>query len=206
MSERTKPTRSVGKTEKPINPVCESADEKPISMVGKRGKDKQPRKKRCDMISTALTDDERMNILKHNLQIAALPKINPNNPDQLSDRVMQYFTICAENNLSPAVASFALSLGVDRRTLWTWMANDRGVIKNQQSLDIIKTAYSIINAQYEDMLNTSKINPISAIFLMKNNLGYKDQTDHILTARTEQPDTEDTVIDRAMLLEGETIR
>lgn len=172
----------------------------PIRTVGKRGKDKQPRKKRNDLPSVALSTDERMNILKHNLQIAGLPKINPNDPEQLTDRVTRYFEICAENNLSPAVASFALSLGIDRRTLWGWMTGERGTIKNTVCADIIKTAYSIINSQYEDMLNTNKINPVSAIFLMKNNLGYKDQTDHILTARQEQTETEDNLLDRAGLL------
>lgn len=172
----------------------------PIKTVGKRGKDKAPRKRRNDLPSTALSSDERMNILKHNLQIAALPKIDPNDPEQLTARVMQYFDICTDNNLSPAVASFALSLGIDRRTLWGWMTEERGTIKNQECANIIKTAYSIINSQYEDMLNTNKINPVSAIFLMKNNLGYKDQTDHVVTARQEQTDTEDTLLDRAGLL------
>ena len=172
----------------------------PISRVGKRGKDKQPRKKRNDLPSTALSSDERMNILKHNLQIAHLPRINPNDPEQLTARVEEYFSICAENNLAPAVASFALSLGIDRRTLWAWMTGVNETIKNTVSMDIIKTTYSIINSQYEDMLNTNKINPVSAIFLMKNNLGYKDSTDHVITARQDIPETETDIVNRAGLL------
>ena len=50
------------------------------------------------------------------------------------------------------------------------------------------------------MLSTGKINPVAAIFLMKNNFGYKDQTDHVLTAKQEITETEESLIDRAGLL------
>ena len=53
-------------------------------------------------------------------------------------------------------------------------------------------------------MNNSKINPVAGIFLMKNNMGYKDQTDHVIEARQEQTETEDSILQRANLLtEGE---
>ena len=177
----------------------------PISTVGKRGKDKQPRKKRNDTSpNTALSADERMNILQHNMQLYHLGKINPNDPEQLTNRVADYFTICTANQIVPSVAGFALSLGVDRRTLWSWMAGERQTIKNPQCVDILKSAYNFLNAQYEDLMNTGKINPVAGIFLMKNNMGYKDQTDHILTSRQETQETENNLLERANLLENDT--
>ena len=173
----------------------------PIKTVGKRGKDKVPRKKRNDSsINTGLSSDERMNILQHNIKIAKLPRINPNDPEALAQRIEEYFTVCANDSLCPAVAGFALALGIDRRTLWTWITETTGTIKNPLSLDLLKNAYSIINSQYEYMLNGNKINPVSAIFLLKNNMGYKDQTDHVLTARQDIPESESDIVNRAGLL------
>ena len=173
----------------------------PIRTVGKRGKDKHPRKKRQDINpNTAVPVDDRMRILKHNLQLYGLTKINPNNPDELQTRINLYFSICADNEIVPSVAGFAFSLGIDRKTLWYWMTQPYSIVKNPESLDALKNAYNFITAQYEDLMNTGKINPVAGIFLMKNNMGYKDQTDHVLTARTEQPETEESLLDRANLL------
>ena len=167
---------------------------------GQRGKDKTPRKIRSDTLMNGSTPENRKNVLLHNLKIAGLHKIDPNDPEQLSERVQLYFSICTQNEIPPAVASFALSLGIDRRTLWTWINGESGAVKNAVSIDIIKNAYSIINSQYEDLLNVGRINPVAAIFLMKNNYGYKDQTDHVITARAEAPETEEELTQRAALL------
>ena len=171
--------------------------QKPIRTVGKRGKEKHPRKPRSDSPSLA---DNRMSILKHNLQLYNLPKINPNDPEQIRERINIYFAICEQSDLSPSLAGFALSLGIDRRTLWYWMTQTDSVLKNPESLDALKNAYSIINSQYEYLMNTGKINPVAGIFLLKNNMGYKDQTDHVVTARQDIPETEETLLDRAGLL------
>ena len=182
--------------------------DKPTRTVGKRGKDKQPRKLRNDTSpNTALPDNERMRIMKHNMQLYSLGRISdPNNPEILNTRVCDYFTICTQNEMIPSVAGFALSLGIDRATLWTWISGTRQTIKNPQCVDILKNVYNYLNAQYEDLMNSGKINPVAGIFLMKNNMGYKDQTDHVVTARQEQIETEETLLDRAGLLsDGEVI-
>lgn len=180
----------------------------PTRTVGERGKDKHPRKKRNDSsINTLFDDNTRQKIVSHDLQVMQLGKLKDvNNVEELTERITTYFRICVQNAVCPTVAGFALSLGIDRRTLWAWLEGKNGVIKNPEVRDTLKSVYSAIAAQYEEMLTEGKIVPVSAFFLMKNNHGYKDQTEYTLTARTEQPDTEDTVIDRAMLLEGETIR
>lgn len=175
----------------------------PTKTVGRRkgSNDKQPRRKRSDMNPIeAIPADERMKIMKHNLQLFNLPKVNPNDPKELYSRVCDYFSICASNEIVPSVAGFAFALGIDRKTLWYWMTQNDSIVKCGESLDILKTAYSFITAQYEDLMNTGKINPVAGIFLMKNNMGYKDQTDHILTARQEQQESESDLMNRAGLL------
>lgn len=168
---------------------------------GTRGKDKQKRKQRTDIRpDLVLSDNEKSSIMKHNMELFALPKIDCNNPHELQTRITDYFCLCNNNGIFPSIAGFACSLKIDRKTLWTWLNGTRGTIKNPVCVDILKETYNLINSQYEDMLSTGKINPVAAIFLMKNNFGYKDQTDHVLTAKQEITETEESLIDRAGLL------
>ena len=50
-------------------------------------------------------------------------------------------------------------------------------------------------------MNTGKINPVAAIFLMKNNFGYKDTTDHIITASNNTDPGDNDITDKAGLLD-----
>ena len=168
---------------------------------GERGKDKQIRKKRNDMPNTAFTFDEKKNIMQHNLTLYKMNRIDCNDIIQLQTRIEQYFSLCEQDGLFPTISGFAFAIGIDRKTLWYWLANPNNCsIKKPECFDTIKRTYDLINTQYENMMNTGKINPVSGIFLMKNNFGYKDQTDHILTARQEQIETEDNLLNRAGLL------
>ena len=80
------------------------------------------------------------------------------------------------------------------------MEQKTGVIKNPEVMETLKSVYTSISAMYEELLTEGKIIPVSAFFLMKNNHGYKDQTDHVVTARQDQPETEEDIISRAGLL------
>ena len=168
---------------------------------GQRGKDKAPRKKRIDSIQNVASDDNKRKIILHDISVMNLPRLEDiNDYKQLSNRVTEYFTLCVNNAVSPTVAGLALALGVDRATLWNWLNGKTGRIKSQECFDLLKRTYDAINTQYEEMLTDGKIIPVSAFFLMKNNHGYRDQTDHVITARQEVTDTEETILERANLL------
>ena len=148
-----------------------------------------------------VTDDKRQAILRFNMVLYKLPKVNKDNPDDIQERTDMFFELCNEYNLSPTVAAYAMSLGIDRITLWTWITNKTDVIKNKECLNILKNAYTFINAQYENMLTEGKIVPVSAFFLMQNNHGYKQQTDHVITANTPDNVTDDDIMNKAGLIE-----
>lgn len=179
-----------------------SEQQKQIRTVGKRGKDKQPRKRRIDnSIQTIASDDTKRKIIFHDITVRKLGKVSDiNNPVEVNDRIETYLSICMNNSVAPTVAGLALAFGVDRKTLWTWIEERAGTIKNEECRNALKAVYSAITAMYEELLTEGKIIPVSAFFLMKNNHGYKDQTDHIVTARQEQPETEETLLNRANLL------
>lgn len=165
----------------------------------KGSKDKTGKRIRPDK-RINVEDGENTRFLTHDLKLLQLPHIDVNNVELLHDRVVDYFRICAEDDIKPSVASFALALGISRATLFTWMTGQSGTIKNSASLDTLKRAYDTINSYYEHMMNNGKINPVAGIFLMKNNMGYKDQTDYVLTASNNDTPSLEDIANRANLL------
>lgn len=118
--------------------------------------------------------------IRHNMELFQLQPVDTKSPEQVYDRSITYFEICQRNDMKPSVAGYALALGIDRRTLWEITtgrnAKPRGVT------DTIKRFYGLLNAQMEDYMQNGKINPVSGIFLMKNNLGYQDKQEIALSA------------------------
>lgn len=91
-------------------------------------------------------------------------------------------------DLKPTVAGMAIALnGMSRQTL-TAIAHDRptGSAGYKTALprevaDSIKKAYKMLENMWETYMNSGKINPVSGIFLGKNNYGYQDKTEYVLT-------------------------
>lgn len=168
-------------------------------------KDKMQRKKRTDnSIQRILPDDTKQLVLKHNLELFNLPPIKDKNDiAEFENRIKEYFTLCVNNNVLPTVAGLATAFKIDRVNLWRWIDTENSPIKNVNIRNTLKEAYNFINAQYEDLLTMGKIVPVSAFFLMQNNYGYKQQTDHVITASTEDKPTTQDIVDRAGLLTDE---
>ena len=47
--------------------------------------------------------------------------------------------------------------------------------------DLIKKAYFLLENLWESYMNSGKVNPVAGIFLGKNNYGYQDKTEHVIT-------------------------
>ena len=97
-------------------------------------------------------------------------------------------------------ASLALSFHVSRFVLFDYVNGRNQTIKNIESLHTIKAAYDRINSYYEHMMNNGRINPVAGIFLMKNNMGYKDNTEYTINTNQENNDTINNITERAGLL------
>lgn len=97
-----------------------------------------------------------------------LPSYDHKDPDAVAQRINDYFTFCAEHERKPTVEAMALSLGITRQALFVWENKDdeRGAI--------VRQAKALLNALLIDWGLSGQINPVSMIFLSKNNHGYKD--------------------------------
>ena len=117
------------------------------------------------------------------LKLYNLPTIDLKEPEQVKERLTEFFQIHADADLKPTVVGMAMALGWDRRRLWeikTDVAN-----RNQDlptlTRDYIKKAYDFMENLWENYMLNGKINPVSGIFIGKNNFGYQDKQEYVLT-------------------------
>ena len=158
-------------------------ENKNLTEVGKQiVKQKRPKKSEEMAVQTEPGDNTKY--LTHALRLANLPKFDTKNVRLLEKRIEEYFVICAEDDSKPSVAGLALAIGVDRKTIWQWSQTE-----NSDRSNTIKKAYQILNLMMEDYMQNGKINPVSGIFLMKNNFGYADKQEVIVTPNNPLGDT-----------------
>ena len=86
------------------------------------------------------------------------------------------------------MTGFRAALNVSKTTLWEWKNGGFRAGTHQQ---IICEAYSVLEALWEDYMMNGKINPVSGIFLGKNNFGYADKQEYVVTPNTGMPDAVD---------------
>lgn len=131
-------------------------------------------------------------IVQTNMKFFDMPKVDLHDPEAVHERLCEYFRIYGEADLKPTVAGMAMCLGVDRRRLWA-IANgqpnggDGYMAKvSPEVADLVKKAYEILETSMENYANAGKINPVMAIFMMKNHFGYQDKTEYVLTPNQKQ--------------------
>jgi hypothetical protein len=131
-------------------------------------------------------------IVQTSMKFFDMPKVDLHDPEAVRERLCEYFRIYGEADLKPTVAGMAMCLGVDRRRLWA-IANDQPTggegykaKVSPEVADLVKKAYEILETTMENYANAGKINPVMAIFMMKNHFGYQDKTEYVLTPNQKQ--------------------
>lgn len=129
------------------------------------------------------------------LAIMNLPKINVRDPQQLRQRVGEYFQLCADHDMKPGVAAVGLAIGLDRRRLWEIRAGIKNTTIPQECHEIINEVYDSLEMLWENYMQNGKINPVSGIFLGKNNFGYADKQEYVLTPNQQIQSIDPTTIE-----------
>ena len=141
------------------------------------------KKKRRRPDSTAQPDPgDNTKYINHSLKLSELPKCSMQNTEQVRQRINDYFRICADDDMKPSVAGLALALDIDRTYLWEIREGRKG--KNPDVANLLKKAMKILDLQMVDYMQNGKINPVSGIFLMKNNFGYADKQEVVVTPQS----------------------
>lgn len=169
--ETNQPKRGRGRPPKPKQPAPKTATE----IIRKPQNTYAP-------TTVELPEGDNNKYTTFALAIMQLPKIDVRNPEQLRGRVLEYFQLCADHDMKPGVAAVALAIGLDRRRMWEIRSgSERNATIPQECKDIICGVYDSLETLWESYMINGKINPVSGIFLAKNNFGYQDKQEYVLT-------------------------
>lgn len=155
----------------------------------KGSKDLVPRKTRPDadtLVKNFGLDNsepgDNSRFLAHAMMVRNLPPIDISDPEQVEERINDYLRLCFENDMKPTVKGFCNALGgISRNTLWCWR---NGTFRKGTHEEIIVKAYDLLEEMWENYMQNGKINPVAGIFLGKNNFGYRDQQEMVVTPNT----------------------
>lgn len=135
-----------------------------------------------------LEKGDNAKIMSINIALFNMQDIDMTDAQAVTGRLGEYFALYEQADLKPTVAGMAIALnGMSRQTL-TAIAHDRvtGSTGYKSALPpevtaTIKKAYKMMENMWETYMNSGKINPVAGIFLGKNNYGYQDKTEYVLT-------------------------
>ena len=147
-----------------------------------------------------LKPGDNTKIVMQTLEVMNLPDIDMHSVEAVAQRLGEYFEIMAKYDTKPTVAGMAMSLnGMNRNTL-------RAIAKDlptggsgyttalpTEVASLIKKAYDSMEVLWESYMSSGKLNPVTGIFLAKNNYGYQDKVEHVVTPniQTDEYDAED---------------
>lgn len=144
-----------------------------------------------------LQEGDNAKFMSVNIALFNMEEIDLHDVEAVGQRLNEYFKLYADNDMKPTVAGMAMALGMNRRTLWA-------IVNNQPTgssgyltalppdvAHTIKKAHFLLENMWESYMNSGKINPVSGIFLGKNNFGYQDKTEYVLTPNTQQDNNYD---------------
>lgn len=154
----------------------------------KGAKDTTPRKPRCDR-ELIVNPGDNSKLTLQNLNFMTLPEIDRGDRKQVEDRIMYYFQTCIEQDIKPGMAGLCLALGISRKTWCLW-----GQGRSRDYADLVEKSRLLMESIMEQYMLNGKINPVTGIFLLKNNFGYSDQSEIVVTPNNNplgnQPDPE----------------
>jgi hypothetical protein len=116
--------------------------------------------------------------LAHAMAVMNMPPIDISDPVQVEKRIWEYMELCTQNDMKPTVKGFCNSLRISRQALLDWK---RGTFRADTHQAVILRAYDLLEELWEGYMQNGKINPVSGIFLGKNNFGYADKQEYVLT-------------------------
>ncbi len=140
--------------------------------------------------------------LKRTLEIASQPPVDLYNPNEVKERIKNYFQAHIDKDMKPTVVGLGLALGIDRRRLWEIRTGALlgGITDKQyprETVSLVCTAHEVLANLHEDYMINGKINPAIAVFMGVNYFDMKDvkQTEHVYIGGPNMEDTKARVDD-----------
>lgn len=150
-------------------------------------KQKHKRPKRSEDYLPQYEPGDMARMIADAMNLSDFGPVDMHDADAISQRVRQYLVYCIEHDMKPTVESMALAFNTNRTQLWRWKEGVDSSLP-EACRNAIKKGYSIMNQILTQTMADGKINPVAAIFLLKNNHAYKDQTDVVVTPNNPMQD------------------
>lgn len=138
--------------------------------------------------------------LRFALMTLDLPPINISDPEQVKNRILEYFYSCIDKDMKPNVLGMANWLGVSRKTIERWKNGD---CREREHQRVMEWAYGILEGQWMEFMMNGKVNPASGIFIGKNHFGYRDTIDIAPTKAPPLGEMEDRKALEARILDAD---
>ena len=149
---------------------------------------KQSRPKRSELMQVQCEKGEMAQYVRHALASFNLPPLDISDIEQVKERCEWYFNHCIDGEMRPTVAGLCNALGINRTTFHRWCV---GSERRNTHMEYMNRVKSVMEELMETYMQTGRINPVSGIFLLKNNFGYQDKSEIVLTPN-QQPEVSAT--------------
>lgn len=193
MDKETKETVSPSTLSKETVKNAPAVEDKSLSTLSKETGKKKKGKPRggnspvIGMNGYNLEAGDNTKYLSLNMELFNMSDIDLQNVGEVDERLNEYFALYVKYDMKPTVAGMAMALGMNRRTLIaivndyaTGGAGYKTALPREVALSI-KKAYFLMENLWENYMQNGKVNPVAGIFLGKNNYGYQDKTEYVLT-------------------------
>lgn len=125
-----------------------------------------------------------------------LPPIDLQDDKQITERMQWFFEYCAKADMKPSMSGLAMALGVDSRSLRRWMSGEQPFLLSS----VIKKGVDFLEVLWEDYMLNGKVNPVTGIFIAKNQFGYKDRTESVVALEQAAEHTPEQLTEQATIL------
>ena len=139
----------------------------------------------------------KKNALELNIKALTLPQIDVTKIEEVMERTMAYLQECVEKDIKPGTAGLCAWLGIPRQTWYSWCA---GRARVETHYNFCVRVMGVLDATLEDYMQNGQVNPVTGIFLGKNNFGYTDKTE-VAVEPKKSVATETTMSDVMALIE-----
>lgn len=101
----------------------------------------------------------------------------PKDSTDLRQRIHEYFMFCEERQMRPSIENLCLALGTSRQNFWNWCNGSNIQTRDSEWQELCVQARQVVICFLETAHLAGRINPASAIFLLKNWAGYRDSVE-----------------------------
>lgn len=176
-------------------------------VINAQKKLKQEKQRKREIMNLEPGDNTKF--VAKNRELFNLPRVDLSDKDAVLSRIDTFFDIIMRYDSKPTVTGFAMAMGLNRRRLWE-LKTGKFQARNAYEKDmtdevkeiIIKT-YDYLEIMWEDYMLNGKVNPVSGIFLGKNNFGYQDQTEYVVSPKTQKEEYDPESIRKRYLTDAE---